>query len=192
MQRAGTTTKRTVNAGDVRDGWTDLPSMRSGVLAALLLPASDGSLFRHDAERRANPAPGRDLFVKPRLKPARVPPAAAPRPRALARLRDGYSLALQRGPTADLVTLQAADGRLLLRIALGPDGPQVEVQTHALTVSTTGPLRVDCERFEVEARQEIALRAPRIVQNAEGGDLVLSATEDVRVDGTMVRINSPK
>jgi hypothetical protein len=144
--------------------------------------------IQHDAQRRT----GGDLFVKPRVARARIAPAAAPRPRALARLRDGYSLALQRGPTADLVTLQAADGRLLLKIAVGPDGPHIEVQTHALTVSTTGPLRVECERFEVEARQEIALRAPRIVQQAEAGDLVLSATDDVRVDGTMVRINSPK
>jgi hypothetical protein len=149
------------------------------------------------------------------LPPSSSPPSAAVEPRAIARLRHGYVVRVEDSGSADTVTLQADDGRLLLRIALTAEGPVLEVQSHALTVATRGSLRLDCQRFEVNAREEVAIRAQRLVQEVRGdigsvaggaitseasaqshralaGDLALAAKDDVCVDGGTVRLNSPK
>jgi hypothetical protein len=102
---------------------------------------------------------------------------------ALRPLRHGYAVSVEDGGSNDVLALRSEDGRIVLRIALTPQGPLLEVQSPSLTLSTSGTLRVDCERFEVNARQEVAIRG--------GQEVSVQSDQALRLDGDIVRINSP-
>lgn len=128
-------------------------------------------------------------------------------------LLHGYAV---RVPQGDLIEIVAPDGGLCLSIRLGPTGPVVEVRAASLQVATRGDLVLDCERFEVNARQEIALvSAGGIAHDAHGdvviradgeiateaagqqhrarlGNVDIRANDDVMLDGERVMLNGPR
>lgn len=128
-------------------------------------------------------------------------------------LLHGYAV---RVPQGDLVEIVAPGGELCLSIRLGPTGPIVEIRAAALQVATQGDLVLDCNRFEVNARQNIALiSAGGIVQDAHGdvviradgeiaseadgqqhrarrGNVDIRAHDDVMLDGERVMLNGPR
>jgi hypothetical protein len=108
-----------------------------------------------------------------------------PASKALTRLQHGYSLAVTRRATDDVLSLQSADGRMVLRLVLTQSGPLLEVQSQALSVSTRGPLRFDCQSLEINAEKDVAIRSAL-------GDIKLHANDDVCLDGERVRLNSPR
>lgn len=121
-----------------------------------------------------------------------------------------------RVPQRDLVELVAPSGELCLSIRLTAAGPIVEVRAASLRVATAGDLTVDCERFEVNARRDIALvSAGGIAQDAHGdvviradgeiateadgqqhrarrGNVDIRANDDVMLDGERVMLNGPR
>jgi hypothetical protein len=114
-------------------------------------------------------------------------------------LRSGYVVDVQDGAGVETLSLQAPDGRLCLTIRLEPEGPVLEVSAAAVSVQAERELRLGCRRFEVEAEDDIVLRAGGAVHTtgfeqkleATGGDVHIEANDDVRVDGERVRLNSP-
>lgn len=125
----------------------------------------------------------------------------------------GYAVRVPRG---DLIEIVAPGGELCLSIRLGATGPLVEVRAASLQVATQGDLVVDCDRFEVNARREIALvSAGGIAQDAHGdvvvradgeiateaagqqhrarrGNVDIRANDDVMLDGERIKLNGPR
>jgi hypothetical protein len=139
----------------------------------------------------------------------------APRPPAILTSASGYQIRAVGDADQELVTVTAPDGRLCLSIALGADGPMVEVHAQSLRFASQGLLRLDCERFELNAARETVLRTGALVQEVAGevrtraggvvdveahshrlrsrlGDIQLCANDDVSLDGERVLLNSPR
>ena len=119
-------------------------------------------------------------------------------------------------PSDESRVLTIADplGAIELEIVLGPNGPLVRVSASALELRTTGSLSLECERFQVDAREGIELRSNGdLVQSVAGdvstkaggalscegkslrlrarrGEAQIEAHDDVRIDGERVLLNS--
>ncbi len=128
-------------------------------------------------------------------------------------LQHGYAM---RVPRADLIEIVAPGGELCLSIRLDASGPMVEVRAASLRVATEGDLVLDCERFEVNAREDITLiSAGGIAQDAHGdvviradgeiateaagqqhrarrGNVDIRANDDVMLEGERVKLNGPR
>jgi hypothetical protein len=104
-------------------------------------------------------------------------------------LHGGY--AVEALSERKLLQLTAPDGRVCLQIALGPQGLSVQLTAAALAVATEGDVSVDCERFLVNARQEIVTEAVAQHHRARLGGIDLVANDDVSLKGERVRLNSP-
>lgn len=164
--------------------------------------------------RKSKSAPRRALKIAPAVSdaPAGARPAAAP---AILTSASGYQIRAQGEPDRELVTVTAPDGRLCLSIALGAEGPVVEVFAQALRFAAQGLLRLDCDRLEINAARETVLRTGALVQEVVGGvrtraggavdaeahshrlrsrlgDIQLCANDDVSLDGERVLLNSPR
>ena len=127
-------------------------------------------------------------------------------------LPGGRSIAL----TDDKRALRIADqhGVIELEIELSETGPIVRARAAALHVETSGPLSLGCERFELRAREGIRMTSDGDLTASVGGDLdcragrharwegqsvrvrasrgeaQLEATDDVRIDGERISLNS--
>ena len=122
-------------------------------------------------------------------------------------LRSGYVVDTIEGPGGDELRLRAPDGRVCLKIKLTPAGPEVELQSVALSIATKGDVNVACERFNVVAEQGVSIvSGGDVTTNAAGaleteahaqrhrarrGDIALVANDDVSLDGERIRLNSP-
>jgi hypothetical protein len=161
--------------------------------------------------RKSKSAPRRGL----RVAPAPAPAAVAATSPAILTSASGYQIRAIADVDHELVTVTAPDGRLCLSIALGADGPVVEVRAQSLRFASQGLLRLDCERLEINAARETALRTGALTQVVAGevrtraggavdveahshrlrsrlGDIQLSANDDVSLDGERVLLNSPR
>jgi hypothetical protein len=105
-------------------------------------------------------------------------------------LHGGYAMALDGD--RKVLRLTAPDGRVCLKIALLPEGPLVELSAVALAVATEGDVTVDCERFCVNARQEIVTEAEAQHHRARLGGIDLVANDDVSLQGERIRLNAPE
>lgn len=85
--------------------------------------------------------------------------------------RDAARLELRRD---EAVRIAGPDGRELLEIAAGPNGPQLTVLHDDLEVRAPGTL---------------VLRGKAVVLEAEQGQVQVKATDDVIVRGEVVRLN---
>lgn len=127
----------------------------------------------------------------------------------------GYALGLIEDNGSEVLTVAAPDGQLCLRMVLGPDGPMVEVQAASLHLAASADIRVDCERLELNARQQMTLHGRTVdatadcdlrvhagglfaseahaqTHRARLGNIELKANDDVALDGEQIRLNSPK
>ncbi len=132
------------------------------------------------------------------------------------RLKSGYSLEALEIPDAEILRIKAPDGRICLNITLTPEGPAVELSGVSLEVATQGDLKLNCQRMEINAEKEIAIRSGgdlsqvsqgNIRVEAEGtietegfsqrlrarlGDIEATANDDVMLHGERIRLNSPR
>lgn len=123
-------------------------------------------------------------------------------------LQAGYAVEVADGGGHDVLRLRAPDGRIFLKIALTPSGPEVELSSSALSIVSDGDVRVACDRFEVDAKSGLTLATGGKLQaRAEGdieteafaqhhkarrGDIALTANDDVILDGERIRLNAPQ
>jgi hypothetical protein len=105
-------------------------------------------------------------------------------------LHGGYAVAVEN--ERKLLRLTAPDGRVCLKITLLPEGPLVELSAVALSLSTEGDVSVDCERFLVNAREEIVTEAVAQHHRARLGGIDLVANDDVSLTGERIRLNAPE
>lgn len=103
------------------------------------------------------------------------------------------------------ITVRSPTGRVELAVRFTADGPVLSFHGADVELTATRAVRVDCERFEVRARDGIAMQTDgdlshdalgavelagdraRIV--ARDGALTLDARDDVQVDGARVLLN---
>ncbi len=123
-------------------------------------------------------------------------------------LRSGYTVEALEVQEPATLRLIAPDGRICLKITLTPTGPEVELSSASLKIASEGDVAVECARFAVSTKGDIALASGgdllvRAVgeMNTEAfaqrhralrGDFALKANDDVTLDGERVRLNSPK
>lgn len=115
-----------------------------------------------------------------------------------------------------LLTLRAPGGAVCVRITLAPEGPVVAVEGGELRLRAQGALRVDCQHLDLRAREgaritsggpmaiaaggELRLRSASLLSSrarahhhlATRGDLRLEASDDVRLVGERIRLNSER
>ena len=123
-------------------------------------------------------------------------------------LRGGYAVDVTDDGGHDVLRLRAPDGRICLKIALSPSGPEVELSSVGLSIVSDGAVRVACDRFEVEATSGLKLSTGGALQARAGGDIeteafaqrhearrgdiALVANDDVTLDGERIRLNTPR
>ena len=105
-------------------------------------------------------------------------------------LHGGYGMVV--ADDRKMLRLTAPDGRVCLQIVLGPDGPAVQLSAASLAIAADGDVSVDCERFHVNARQEIVTEAVAQHHRARLGGIDLVANDDVCLTGERVRLNDPR
>jgi hypothetical protein len=105
-------------------------------------------------------------------------------------LHGGYAMVVEND--RKVLRLTAPDGRVCLKIALLPEGPSVELSAVALAVATEGDVTVECERFLVNARDEIVTEAVAQYHRARLGGIDLVANDDVSLKGERIRLNAPE
>ena len=107
------------------------------------------------------------------------------------------------------------NGQLCMRMVLGAAGPVVELQAQSLRLASSGDLRVDCERLELNAREHVTIRSANLTEivdkdiqlqaggliqseahaqrhRARMGNIEFAANDDVALDGEQIRLNCPK
>ena len=88
-------------------------------------------------------------------------------------LKHGRRLSLVSSGGDDLVEVRGAGGALELRIRMTADGPVLQMESLRLSLKAAQDVEVECNKFAVHAREDMALRA-------DG---------DVRVNGKMIHLN---
>ena len=85
-------------------------------------------------------------------------------------LRSGYAVEAPEGSGGNLLQLRAPDGRICLKITLTAAGPEVHLSGVALSLATEGDVSIDCDRFRVQARGEVAIEAGGDLRATAGGE----------------------
>jgi uncharacterized protein (DUF2345 family) len=127
-------------------------------------------------------------------------------------LGSGYSLEVVAADAGSVgaheqLVLTAGDGKICLRVTLGPDGPAVSIEAASLSIQSRGAMHlagreVSIESEEglrlrsggaisIEADQAMSLKAREQHLEATHGDVHVEANDDVRLDGERVRLNAP-
>ena len=135
------------------------------------------------------------------------------RARAKLDLPSGRSVEAIAEGTADRLTVRNREGLVELEVLMTERGPLLRFRSADLELTSTGEVRVDCERFQVRAEKDIvhvsggnlelaaegavkvrakeeldaASRTARIT--ARRGNVELEANDDVRLLGERVKLN---
>ena len=134
----------------------------------------------------------------PRRKPAR---------RASLALAGRRRLELSRQRTGDTVEIVDRQGAICVRVLVTAQGVTLSLEGGALTLHSTGTLRVDAERLELRGRSgvsiasdgdaalavagDLSMTARSQALTATLGDVRLKANDDVALDGERILLNSP-
>lgn len=95
----------------------------------------------------------------------------------------------ERGPSEQL-TVRSAQGRLELRVRLTADGPVLDVEAVGLTLRSAGEVAVDCERFVVRTREDVAIEAGGSISARAAGDLDVDVAGESTHKALAVRVES--
>jgi len=105
-------------------------------------------------------------------------------------LPEGRSLAIT--PQDRALRITDPDGLVELEIELRPTGSIVRVRAAALQIATEGELSVDCERFELRAREGVRVSTDGDLRASVTGDLDLRATGHAHYEGKAVRVRATR
>jgi len=117
----------------------------------------------------------------------------------------GWTAALEpRARGAVLRVAHPEQGQVAIEITITARGPVIRATAAALELESATDIHARCDRFTVEARESVTLRAPAITQQAAGtlraegraielearaGDVRIHANDDVQVMGEQVLLN---
>lgn len=126
-----------------------------------------------------------------------------PRPIDLA---GSHRVQIRRGDATDTVELLGRDGKLVFAIEVSERGPVLRFEGPALTLRAAGELALEARdislraesRLSLEAGGDLLIRADgdlhssARVQTIEAvlGDVAIDASDDVRIDGERVLVNT--
>ncbi len=112
-------------------------------------------------------------------------------------LRHGKLLQVTSEQEHDRVVLIGKTGRIELTLEITESGAKVVVDAADLAIRAKNKVAVECDTFEVSARQFVAratqsatIEAPDAAMHATEGDLSLRANDDVKINGERVLLNS--
>lgn len=133
--------------------------------------------------------------------------------RATVGLRAGRILELDGSGPEDVITIKGTSGAVELAIRLTEDGPRLRFESAELELAATRDVRVRCERFTVEAKEDIThVAGGNLLQNIGGeavidvrgklttrsletwiearrGNVHVEANDDVRLLGERIKLN---
>jgi hypothetical protein len=128
-------------------------------------------------------------------------------------LSGGQTLLITRGEPVENAVEQAEDllqivgpkGRPMVTIRVSEQGVSVELASGPVMLNVEGDLRIEAERLQLHARDQLSLTSGRDAQifveetlsttakrqavTATRGDVRLVANDDVRMDGERIRMN---
>ncbi len=107
-------------------------------------------------------------------------------PRALP---SGRSVTIRASAAGEQVEVRSPDGEVEVTIELTPQGPLVRLRGARLELAAS-EVRVDCDRFSVEARHSTEIRTEGDVHIAAGGELRVQTEQDTHINGKMIYLNS--
>lgn len=90
---------------------------------------------------------------------------------------------------AERLTIVAPDERVELSVELTARGPVLTLSAASLQLAVSGTLKVDCDRFEVDARESVELRSGGAIVQSAQGELVAEARGSAWVNGLNVNLN---
>lgn len=112
-------------------------------------------------------------------------------------LRHGKLLQVTSEQDHDRVVLVGKTGRVELTLEITESGARVLVDAADLAIRAKNRVAVECDTFDVAARQIVAratesatIEAPNAAMHATEGDLSLRANDDVKINGERVLLNS--
>ncbi len=85
------------------------------------------------------------------------------------------------------IQLARSDGPIEVEIVIRPEGPVVRVRAAELELATTGPMVLACEDFSLHARGSLELRADGDLSHFVAGDLQSVAAGELRLDAKALR-----
>jgi hypothetical protein len=115
--------------------------------------------------------------------PSTVPPTEV---RALP---SGRSVTLRIGPDQEEIELRSPDGEVEVRITLTEQGPVVQLRAARLELAAADEVRVECERFAIQARQSVNLQTEGDVSISAEGDLETRTQGETHINGKMIYLN---
>ena len=107
-------------------------------------------------------------------------------------LSAGRVLHLAAAADGDRLEVLGGDGRVELRVTLTPEGPLLSFESASLELRAAKQVRVDCESFEVRARDTALLQAGTTHIEATRGRVEVRANDEVSLVGEQVRLNCDK
>ena len=95
-------------------------------------------------------------------------------------LRSGRRVMITRAPQ-ERIALHSEDGALELQVRVTPDGLVLNFGSAALVLSSESEVRVECQRFSVEARSEVSIHSR--------GTIAQEAEADFAINGERILLN---
>ncbi len=125
------------------------------------------------------------------------PPDETPRPeQALARREHVVDLASGRRIEAaeveggEVVRIRAKDGACVLTVELTDAGPILRFEGAALEIVAPRSLDIACGTLRIEATEGATISGKHVDIEARRGGVAVRASDDVRVDGERILLNS--
>jgi hypothetical protein len=117
-----------------------------------------------------------------------------------------HRLEVEKARASDTIRVLDRSGTVALTVRVTPGGLSICVESGALTLQSSGTLRVDADRLELRGRSgvsiesegdaalavagDLTVRASSQELRATLGDVRLAANDDVKVDGERILLNS--
>jgi hypothetical protein len=120
-------------------------------------------------------------------------------------LSSGRRVDLEAGPDVDRLVVRTRDGQIVLRIAVGDDGPVLSFSSATLDLEATKSLRLAAQDIHVEARGDLRetvggthhtrvageerLEAARVELQANKASVAVRARERITLDAEHIGLN---
>ena len=144
--------------------------------------------------------------LRPLAMPRSPPKKRRRAPPTTLALAGRHRLEVEKGRANDTVRVLDRSGTVALTVRVTPAGLSLCIESGALTLLSSGTLRVDAERLELRGRSgvtiesggdaalavagDLTVRASSQELRATLGDVRLAANDDVKVDGERILLNS--